>query len=164
MEESTQKKNSLFREKSLEAIESPEKLNDYLRVTSPGVWLILSCCIVLLAGFVLWGIFGSIDTTVKLAVTSSDGRAVCYVPYNVLEKVAERGEITLNGQTYRLRTGTGAKVMVVSEEMDPYVRVGGDLAIGDMTVELELDTTLPDGVYSATVVTEHLQPVALLLK
>ena len=41
------KTGGLFREKSLEAVESPESLNDYLRVTSPGVWLILAAVICL---------------------------------------------------------------------------------------------------------------------
>lgn len=164
MEDNKQKKPGLFRERSLEAIESPENLNDYLRVTSPGVWLVLASCIMLLAGFVLWGVFGSIDTTLKLAVTASDGRAVCYVPYSELEKVAQRGEITINDQSYPIRTETSAKVVVVSEEMDPYVRVGGNLAVGDVTVELELDAALQDGVYSASVVTERLKPIALLLQ
>ena len=164
MEENKKKTSGLFRERSLEAIESPENLNDYLRVTSPGVWLVLVSCIALLAGFVLWGVFGSIDTTLKLAVTASDGRAVCYVPYSELEKVAQRGEVTISGQTYALRTGTSAKVVVVSEEMDPYIRVGGDLNVGDVTVELEVDAALQDGVYSASVVTERLKPIALLLQ
>ena len=53
-------KNKLFREKNLERLESPEKLNDYLRVTSPGVWLILITVIVLLAGVCIWGVFGKI--------------------------------------------------------------------------------------------------------
>ena len=125
MAETNNKKTSLFREKNLERLESPEQLNDYLRVTSPGVWLVLAACIVLLAGFVLWGIFGRIDTTLKLAVTASDGRVVCYVPYNELEKVAQRGEVTINDRAYAIRTETAAKVVVVSEQMDPYVRVGG---------------------------------------
>ena len=43
-------KSSLFREKNLERLESPEKLNDYLRVTSPGVWMVLGAVIVLLVG------------------------------------------------------------------------------------------------------------------
>ena len=86
------------------------------------------------------------------------------MPYNELEQVSQRGEVTLNGKTYPFRTATEAKVIVVSEEMDPYVRVGGGLAIGDVTVELELDTDLPDGVYSASVVTERLQPISLLLQ
>ena len=43
MEEQNKATSSgLFREKSLEAIESPESLNDYLRVTSPQVWLVLA--------------------------------------------------------------------------------------------------------------------------
>ena len=45
-----EKKANLFREKSLETIESPESLNDYLRVTSPGVWIILAAVIALLVG------------------------------------------------------------------------------------------------------------------
>ena len=47
---SEQPKTKLFREKSLEAVESPESLNDYLRVTSPGIWLVMASVIVLLIG------------------------------------------------------------------------------------------------------------------
>ena len=47
------KEFKLFREKSLEAVESPESLNDYMRVTSPGVWLVLAAVIVVLIGAVL---------------------------------------------------------------------------------------------------------------
>ena len=36
-----EKKQGIFREKSLEAVENPEQLNDYLKVTSPGVWIVL---------------------------------------------------------------------------------------------------------------------------
>ena len=38
-------KVKLFREKSLDAIESPESLNDYLHVTSVGVWLVMAAVI-----------------------------------------------------------------------------------------------------------------------
>lgn len=164
MEENSQQSSSLFREKSLQAIESPENLNDYLRVTSPGVWLILSACIVLLAGFVIWGIFGCIETTLKVAVHSAAGRTVCYVPYNELENVSRRGDLTVDGHAYPLHPDGGAKVVVVSEEMDPYVRVNGGLEIGDVTVEVELEAELKDGVYSATVVTESLRPFSLLMQ
>mgnify|MGYP007122110349 CR=1 FL=1 len=43
-------KNSIFRKKSLDRIESPEQLNDYIRVTSPGIWIFLAAAIVLLVG------------------------------------------------------------------------------------------------------------------
>ena len=42
--------NKLFREKSIKRISSPEQLNDYLHVTNPGIWALLICVIVLLAG------------------------------------------------------------------------------------------------------------------
>lgn len=62
------KEFKLFREKSLEAIESPESMNDYLQVTSPGVWIVLAAIIAILIGAVLWSVFGRINTTVDVAV------------------------------------------------------------------------------------------------
>ena len=43
----------VFREKSLERISSPEQLHDYMRVTSPKLWMILTAAIVLIVGFVV---------------------------------------------------------------------------------------------------------------
>ena len=54
------KKEGVFREKSLERISEPEQLHDYIRVTSPGVWLVLIAVIVLLAGVMVWGVFGKL--------------------------------------------------------------------------------------------------------
>ena len=53
---------SIFRKKSLERISSPEALSDYLRVTSPSVWLILAAVILLLAGMLIWSSTASIDS------------------------------------------------------------------------------------------------------
>ena len=44
----------LFRKKSMERITSPEHLTQYLRVTNPGIWIILMSVIVLLAGILVW--------------------------------------------------------------------------------------------------------------
>ena len=54
------KSEGVFREKSLERISEPEQLHDYIRVTSPGVWLVLIAVIVLLAGVLVWGVFGKL--------------------------------------------------------------------------------------------------------
>ena len=45
--------NGLFRKKSLERISSPEELHDYMRVTSPRLWMILAAIVVLLVGFIV---------------------------------------------------------------------------------------------------------------
>lgn len=164
MEDKKQGKPSLFREKSLEAIESPEKLNDYLHVTSPGVWLILAVAIALLLGFTLWGIFGRIDTTVDIAVQSGEGKTVCYVPFEKLEGVTKAGSIRIGSETYPLSRDAAAGTVLVSEEMNPYLRLAGDLALGDLAVEMEIDAALTEGIYTGTVVTESLKPITLLFQ
>ena len=49
----------IFREENLKKVSSPDRLNDYIRVTNPSVWLLLAAIIVLLAGACVWGIFGN---------------------------------------------------------------------------------------------------------
>ena len=51
----------LFRKKSIEKVSTPEQLNDYIRVTTPSVWVVLIATALLLAGMLVWGVFGSID-------------------------------------------------------------------------------------------------------
>ena len=53
--------SELFRKKSLERIQAPEELNDYIRVTTPSVWLVLLATAVLLLGMLAWSIFGTVN-------------------------------------------------------------------------------------------------------
>lgn len=62
--------NKLFRKNSLERVSSPEQLNDYVKVSSPGIWIILAAVIVLLIGACVWGIWGRLETTVPAVVIS----------------------------------------------------------------------------------------------
>ena len=59
--------SDLFRKKSIDRVSSPEQLNDYIRVTTPSVWLVLLAVILLLIGMLIWSIFG------KVTVTNADG-------------------------------------------------------------------------------------------
>lgn len=54
------KNTTIFRQKSIDRISSPEQLHDYIKVSSPSSWVILIAIIVLLIGVLVWGIFGSI--------------------------------------------------------------------------------------------------------
>ncbi len=58
---------NLFREKSLQKVQSPEALNDYIRVTKPSVWIVLAALVLLLAGMLVWSVFGTV------AVHAEDG-------------------------------------------------------------------------------------------
>ena len=51
----------IFRQKSINKVSSPEKLDDYIRVTTPSVWIVLIAIVLLLVGGIVWGIFGEVE-------------------------------------------------------------------------------------------------------
>lgn len=50
--------SDVFREKSLERMASPEQLDDYIRVTTPSIWLVLLAVVILLVGILAWSMLG----------------------------------------------------------------------------------------------------------
>lgn len=50
-----EEKKNIFRKTSLDKISSPEKLNDYIKVSNPSVWIILTAIAVMLAAAIFWG-------------------------------------------------------------------------------------------------------------
>ena len=71
--------HSVFRQKSMERITSPEQMNDYIRVSNPSVWMLLAAVIVLLIGVCVWGAFGHLDTAVQTGGVCEDGRLTVYL-------------------------------------------------------------------------------------
>ena len=47
----------------MDRVSSPEQLNDYIRVSTPSVWLVLLAGVVLLVGILAWSIFGKVEAT-----------------------------------------------------------------------------------------------------
>ena len=66
--------NGVFRQKSMERVSSPEQLNDYIRVTTPSVWLVLLALVILLVGMLVWSIFGRVE------VHNDDGSTTAIAP------------------------------------------------------------------------------------
>ncbi len=56
--------NKLFREKSLKKLSSPDNLNEYLRVTTPSMWIILTGTAIVLIGLFIWSNFMTINSYV----------------------------------------------------------------------------------------------------
>ena len=55
--------NSVFRKKSLERISSPEQINDYIRVITPGMWILLIVIILLVIAGITWGLCVTLTVT-----------------------------------------------------------------------------------------------------
>ena len=55
--------NSVFRKKSLERISSPEQINDYIRVITPGMWILLVVIVLLIVAGIAWGLCVTLTVT-----------------------------------------------------------------------------------------------------
>ena len=134
-------KPTIFRKETLERVSSPEQLSDYLRVTNPGIWIVLAAVVVILVGFFVWMSVGVIETTVKVGVSTQNKQAEVAITSaeNNMEK-----DMTL-------RVG-GKETVILSTETDSYGRTVG---------KAEVD--LPDGMYEGTLVTESVHPIQFLL-
>ena len=58
--------NSIFRKTALERISSPEQLNEYIKITNPGVWAVILGCMALLIAVGFWSVFGSTPDSVQV--------------------------------------------------------------------------------------------------
>ena len=131
---------SVFREKTLERISSPEQLTGYLRVTNPGVWAVLAAIILLLAGLFAWAAVGTLETSAPVTVIVEDHTA---------QIVPAAGEALSAGMPLRV---AGQEYVISSAAEDAYGRLTGSAEVG-----------LPDGVYEGTVVVERTRPIDFLL-
>ena len=43
--------NQLFRQESIDQVNSQEQIKDYLRVTSPKLWMVIAAVVILIGGF-----------------------------------------------------------------------------------------------------------------
>lgn len=79
-------KKSIFRQESLDRVTSPEQLNDYIRVSTPSVWLILGAFFILVISVIVWGVTGTLPQTESLnGVIEKDHTVVCYIGTDSLE-------------------------------------------------------------------------------
>ena len=132
----------IFREKSLKRISSPEELSDYLRVTSPTVWLILAAVILLLAGMLIWSATSSIDSVATGTAQVENGTMRIHLDDEQIARSIQTGMTVKVGETESTITGVGT---------------GADgrlFATGE--------TTLADGSYPARVILRQTQVLRLL--
>lgn len=152
----------LFRKSSIERVSSPEQLNDYVRVTTPGVWMILTAVIVLLAGVCVWGIFGHLDTKTETAGICVDGVFTCYAKEEDAARVKQGMTVTVDGNSFAV-SKVSAMPVSADGEMDEYLLYLGGFSEGEWLYEITADTDIPDGIYKAQIVTESVSPMSFIM-
>ena len=133
--------NKLFRQSSIDSISSPEQLEDYMRVTNPGVWFVFGAVIVVLAGFLIACVFGSIESTIDVTANIENGVAVFEAEGSDADSLSE-------GMVMRIK-GTETRIENVR-----WVTSG--------SVEAVASVDRPDGTYPAIIVTEVITPIRFL--
>lgn len=157
--------NNLFRKSSIDRVNSPEQLNEYIRVANPSVWIILATVIVLLVGVIVWAVFGKVETKISTCVSVNGTTAVCYVSADDAAKLKEGMVITVSS------SGTAGKIKSVpdkpvqlGEETSDYILYLTGFSRGDFCylVEVEL-TDVNDGVYSAIITVDSTSPITFVI-
>ena len=133
--------NQLFRKKSIDRISSPEKLEDYMRVTSPGIWMVLAAVIVFLTGLIVCASIGKVETRYSVKAEVQDKNAAVILEPDVEYSVREGMVLRIGRSDFSIK----------------YVR---SLGSGETVVSADAD--LPDGTYDAQIVTESITPISFL--
>ena len=142
MDEKQAEGSSLFRKESVESIQSPEQLNEYMRVTNPTVWIVLISVILLLAGMLIWSTFATVDSTVRgTAIVDEGTMIVVFTDPQVAASIKE-------GMT----VSAGDSTSVINS-------LG---RLEDGTIFAIADTDLPNGSYEAGVLFRRTQVIELL--
>ena len=53
--------SNLFRKKSLEGLDSPESLDEFLKVTNVPSWIVLIAILLIIIGFIAWACLATVD-------------------------------------------------------------------------------------------------------
>ena len=142
-------------------ISSPEQLNDYVKVSHLSVWLFLAAVIVLLAGFLVWGFVGRLDTTFLCPAAAEGGRLRCYVDESRGAALADVQSVTVNGQAYPVVDTTRQPVQ--ADTLSPYLRHVSGLSEDDWVYVVTAEAALDDGVYEAVIRTGSVRPISFLV-
>ncbi len=89
----------LFRKESLDRISSPEELHDYMRVTSPKLWMLLSAIIALLVGFIVYASTATLESTIPIKVSVDYGIPTADLSIAQLDVVKIHMPVRIAGET-----------------------------------------------------------------
>lgn len=134
----------IFRKKSLDKAKSPENLDDYIRVASPSIWLLLISAIVLLTGACVWGTFGHIDRTVPSDVRVENGNSICYIAEEDISSVQV-------GLTVKFADFEAVITEIGEKEKEGYV------------CTLSTNDSINKGLYQGKVVIDRARPLSFIL-
>lgn len=151
-------------EKKLNKVDSPEQLNEYIRLSNPGAWIIMIGFALLLAGFCVWIAFGIIETKIETVAVSDNLSTCLYVKEDDMPKIKAGMPVRLKDveDTFEIAAFDQTPVKV-TEELDEYIRYMGNLHIGEWAYKCTLDKTINGGIYGADIIIESISSMKFIV-
>lgn len=150
----------VFRKQALDRAASPEHLDDYIKVSNPGIWIVLAACVVFLAGIGIWCVFGRIADVQTGVVQVEHGTATCYIDQTAAASLSEGDKIEVSG----------VEGSVLSVDTEPQHVSGLNHRVyqklkptGAWVATAKVAINLPNGTYPADVTVAEYEPISLLL-
>ncbi|MCR5603461.1 MAG: hypothetical protein K6G27_07150 [Lachnospiraceae bacterium] len=152
---------TVFRDKSIERISSPDQLNDYVKLSDPGIWFVLAAIVVILTGACIFGTVGNIDSTVPGVGISKGGRLTCLVKKEYGSRFGNEMKAKIDGSEYSASLHSD-KPVTVEDTTDSYTLHIGNMQHGEWVYEIDVDGEFEDGSYEVELVTEEISPLSFL--
>ncbi|MBE5791595.1 MAG: hypothetical protein E7322_05480 [Clostridiales bacterium] len=166
--------NNLFKKSSMERITSPEKLNDFIKVSNPTSWMILGMALAIILGLLCWGIFGSLNESVMFNGHMKEEKLYCYANGNLADQLEAGMPATItpqgSGETFEGRIVTVAEHPLSYDEAtrgitSDYILSSLGLTGWNIAVVVESDAPLYEGVvYTVSVVTDTYRPIEMVFR
>lgn len=159
-----EEKSSIFREKSLEKVNSPEQLDSYLKVTSPSVWLVLIAVTIFLIGVIVWGIYGKLETTITSGAYVENKIVYCYFSEKDNDRVKKGQIIRIDdlGKEYVIENVSYAGQMKVNGSDAHFISQLSNIQENDYVYTATAKCDLEDGRYKATLVLGSVSPLSFV--
>ena len=154
----------IYREKTLERVNSPEDLNSYIRVVNPGTWIILSAAILLLIGALIWCATIELETkTVTAAAIVKNEELSLYVTEEGKADIREGMTFKIDGKEYVLPTLEMQAVRLYARNDSSIMKILGTEDENEFVYRTKFGVDLPNGVYTATITASEVSPMELIL-
>ena len=137
-------------------------MNEYIRVATPGVWMVLLAIVILLTGVCAWGVLGRLDTTLSAVAMAQNGEMTVYVKEADIASIEEGMAVRVGESEFQV-TGIAAQPISVDGSFSDYALHVGSLQSGEWVYALTVSGSAADGVHSAALVTERIVPISFLL-
>ena len=148
----------LFRKKSIDRITSPEELHDYMRVTSPRLWMLLAAILVLVVGFIVYASVASMENAMDVKVIVQSGQ---FENEEGVEETVTAIYTTIPGNDSSIAT-PGMKVRIGDIVGTVNLVYTDDTGV-NVLIDVPEGTMLPDGEYDGQLVLETTSPISFLL-